>query len=225
MINNTLLRIKIKERLNKLSSFDYDSIEDWQVIEAFNKCQLEYAYAEAAKGEDSVATVESVQHLLTPFKLAGTHKDGYYESVGVPADFMRRKRITCNGSTKDCKDRPFTLYPATEANLDDILKDPLAKPDFDWAESVFTIVGNRVRIYTNNLFEVTSPTLLYYKVPSSIQIIGVADPSAEGTPFETEVVSSFKDACTEKIIDATVALLAGDIENILQVQRNAQRNP
>ena len=41
MNNNTLL-IKLKQRLNKLDSQDYDNIECWQFIEAFNKAQIEW---------------------------------------------------------------------------------------------------------------------------------------------------------------------------------------
>ena len=36
-MTNDLLQIKLKQRLNKLSSNDYDNIECWQIIEAFNK--------------------------------------------------------------------------------------------------------------------------------------------------------------------------------------------
>ena len=41
MENSTLL-IKIKQRLDKLDSQDYDNIECWQFIEAFNKAQIEW---------------------------------------------------------------------------------------------------------------------------------------------------------------------------------------
>ena len=40
-----LIPIKIKERLNKLSSNDYDNLECWQFIEAFNKAQLDWSRA------------------------------------------------------------------------------------------------------------------------------------------------------------------------------------
>jgi len=42
MLNSTLV-IKLKQRLNKLDSQDYDNIECWQVVEAFNKAQVEWA--------------------------------------------------------------------------------------------------------------------------------------------------------------------------------------
>ena len=38
-MNNQYLLIKIKQRLNKLTSFDYDDIEPWMITEAFNKAQ------------------------------------------------------------------------------------------------------------------------------------------------------------------------------------------
>ena len=41
MENSTLL-LKLKQRLNKLDSQDYDNIECWQFVEAFNKAQIEW---------------------------------------------------------------------------------------------------------------------------------------------------------------------------------------
>ena len=35
-MNNTTLQIKFKQRLNKLASNDYDNLECWQIVEAFN---------------------------------------------------------------------------------------------------------------------------------------------------------------------------------------------
>ena len=41
MLNSTIV-IKLKQRLNKLDSQDYDNIECWQAVEAFNKAQVEW---------------------------------------------------------------------------------------------------------------------------------------------------------------------------------------
>ena len=41
-MNNSTLQITIKQRLNKLSSNDFDNIECWQIVEAFNKAQVEW---------------------------------------------------------------------------------------------------------------------------------------------------------------------------------------
>ena len=42
MLNSTIT-IKIKQRINKLDSNDYDNIECWQIVEAFNKAQVEWS--------------------------------------------------------------------------------------------------------------------------------------------------------------------------------------
>ena len=41
-MTNDLLQIKLRQRLNKLSSNDFDNLECWQIIEAFNKSQLQW---------------------------------------------------------------------------------------------------------------------------------------------------------------------------------------
>ena len=41
-MNNATLQLKLKQRLNKLDSQDFDNIEPWQMIEAFNKAQVEW---------------------------------------------------------------------------------------------------------------------------------------------------------------------------------------
>ena len=44
----------------------------------------------------------------------------------------------------------MTVYLVEEANIDLILRDPLKNPNFEWAETVATFIGNRVRIYRNS---------------------------------------------------------------------------
>ena len=66
-MNNNLLQIKIKQRLNKLASFDYDNIECWQIQEAFNKAQLEWVrrmvYGINSRKESSEQTTGLVDDL------------------------------------------------------------------------------------------------------------------------------------------------------------------
>ena len=42
MLNSTIT-IKVKQRLNKLDSQDYDNITCWQIVESFNKAQVEWS--------------------------------------------------------------------------------------------------------------------------------------------------------------------------------------
>ena len=41
-MSNKEIIVRIKEYLNKLDSADYDNIECWQIMSAFNKAQLDF---------------------------------------------------------------------------------------------------------------------------------------------------------------------------------------
>ena len=41
-MNNATIQLKVQQRLNKLASQDYDNIECWQIVEAFNKAFPKY---------------------------------------------------------------------------------------------------------------------------------------------------------------------------------------
>ena len=75
-MNNSTLRLKVMQRLNKLASNDYDNIECWQIVEAFNKAQVEWTRrqlhgANAAKEGDEQSTrrKDDLQVLLSKHSL------------------------------------------------------------------------------------------------------------------------------------------------------------
>ena len=77
MDNNTL-QLKLKQRLNKLASFDYDNLECWQIVEAFNKAQLAWVrrqlHGTNTRNEGDEASkrrVDDLEVLLVHEKLVG----------------------------------------------------------------------------------------------------------------------------------------------------------
>ena len=87
MLNETL-RIKLKQRLNKLSSNDFDNIENWQILEAFNKSQIEWVRRQLhgnniyKEGDEmSKRRVDDLQILLEELDLTGTETDRYLKQT------------------------------------------------------------------------------------------------------------------------------------------------
>ena len=77
-MNNTTLQIKFKTRLNKLASEDFDNIQCWEIVEAFNKAQLEWCRRQLRGSnpfkdgdEMSKRRVDDLQILLTTLALTG----------------------------------------------------------------------------------------------------------------------------------------------------------
>jgi hypothetical protein len=233
-MNNNLLQIKIKQRLNKLSSFDYDNIECWMIQEAFNKAQLEWVRrrlhglnAMKETSEQSVTVVDDVQILLTETELRGIEQLKFFETEIIPANYLHFVRVGANVKNDCCPKRTLsTIYQAEEANVDILLADSFKSPSFEWAETFCTIIGDKIRIYTNGLFTVHDAKLVYYRKPKDIQIVGCTNIST-GQTFTANVECELKDDICEIIVDEAAAILAGDIESMNQYQRevqNAQRN-
>jgi hypothetical protein len=223
-MNNQILQLKIKQRLNKLSSNDYDNIESWQIIEAFNKAQLQWVRRQLHAGnarkegdEGSKRRIDDLQILLVDQVLTGTQNAKYFESTSLPSDYLEFKRVSTLAKSECCPADSMTVYLAEEANVDSLLNDNFRNPSFEWGETFCTLFNDTLRIYTDNKFTVINPTLTYYRKPVYIQITGTIDPYT-GLTSTTDVSCEFRDDITELIIDECVGILAGDIESINQLQ-------
>jgi hypothetical protein len=227
MLNQTIL-LKVRQRLNKLDSQDYDNIEDWKIVEAFNKGQVDWCRRNlhglniVKEGdEQSTRRIDDLQVLLVNLVLNVDNRQTYYEG-SLPLDYLQWKRISCKAADKCCPDpRPMVIYLAEVANVDELLRDKNKKPSFEWAETFATMQGDKLQIYTNGQFEVVKPTLTYYRQPTRIEIAGVQDPYTLTTPA-VDVISEFKDDLVELFVDECSKIIAGDIESINQMQREQQ---
>ena len=231
MLNSTIV-IKIKQRLNKLDSQDYDNIECWQVVESFNKAQVEWVRRQLhginiVKEGDEASTrrIDDLQALMVSENLT-PNDEQYYYSADIPTDYLQWKRVDTFARQGCCDNRRMTIYLAEEANLNQLLRDDAKKPSFAWAETFATLKNNQVNVYTNGEFDIASMALTYYRQPVKIQIQGCVDPYTNTETLQN-VECELKDDIIEVIIDEAASILAGDIESINQFSRGtetAERN-
>jgi len=230
-MNVATVQLKLKQRLNKLDSQDYDNIEPWQMIEAFNKAQLEWCrrnlhgnnmYKEG--DELSKKRIDDLQILLTELPLTGIQTETYFQSNNFPGpdNYLEYKRVSADAIDECCPEpRSMTVYLAEEANVNIILRDSLKNPSFEWGETFCTLIDGEVRIYRNTNFDVVNPLFTYYRTPLRIEIAGVIDPYT-GVAATIDVDPEFKDDVVELFIDEAAAIIAGDIANFGQMQREQQ---
>jgi len=227
MLNSAIL-IKVKQRLNKLASNDYDNIEAWQITEAFNKGQVDWCRrnlhgmnTKQEGDEQSTRRIDDLQVLLTPLNLKMVDKQTYFETVNFPTDYLQWKRLSLKAKSDCCDAKTMVVYLGEMANVDELLRDKNKQPSFEWGETFATLSNNQVQVYTNNLFDVAEASLYYYRQPRYIQIAGVTNPYTNLTPT-VDTTSEFKDDLVELFIDEAVKILAGDIESMNQYQRMTQ---
>jgi hypothetical protein len=229
-MNNTLLKLKIEQRLNKLSSQDYSNIKPWMIIEAFNKAQSEWIrrnlhgnnlYKEG--DEQSVRRIDDLQILLTSVFLTFTQNSIY--TIGqIPANYMQFKRLDVEAKKDCCKDlRNMRSFMIEEAMVNQYINNENSKPSFEWGETFFTMMGNEIHIYHNNDFIVNKASLIYYRFPRKIEIAGVLNPET-GILSTVDVTSELKDDLLELIVDDAASILAGDMESFNQYQRESQNS-
>tara|TARA_R100000734_G_scaffold6166_1_gene5219 strand:- start:1089 stop:1787 length:699 start_codon:yes stop_codon:yes gene_type:complete len=231
MLNSTIT-IKVKQRLNKLDSNDYDNIECWMIVEAFNKAQVEWARRQLhgmnlmkEGDEQSTRRIDDLQALLVTDNLILTDKVDHF-SAAVPIDYLQWKRVDAFAKKDCCENRRMVVYLVEEANLNLLLRDKSKQPSFEWSETFATLQGNKLNIFTNQDFEIDKSEFVYYRQPRKIQIKGCSNPYTQ-VQSTTDVISEFKDDIVELIIDETVSVLAGDIESMSQFSRGtdtAERN-
>jgi len=226
-MNNNLLQIKIKERLNKLASLDYDNFECWQIQEAVNKAQIEwtrrqlYGINQRKEGaEQSSGLIDDLQRLLKHENVSVVDKTIYYQAE-LPSDYLHYVRSDVFAKQECCPARRMTVYEVEEANISIILNDKNKQPNFEWAETVATRMSNKLRVYTNDAFDITECHIIYFRKPLEIQFKGCIN-IATGLAFTADQECEYNDDVAEIIVDAAATILAGDIESLTQYQREQQ---
>tara|TARA_R110000737_G_scaffold73934_2_gene102947 strand:- start:200 stop:901 length:702 start_codon:yes stop_codon:yes gene_type:complete len=227
-MNVGTIQIKFRQRLNKLASNDYDNIECWQIVEAYNKAQLEWCRRQLhgnnmyKEGDEmSKRRIDDLQLLLSTQTLLGNTFTDFFQSTNWPTNYLEYKRVSTEATDKCCEDpRSMTVYLAEESNIDLYMRDPLKRPDFSWGETYCTLTQDTIKIFKRD-FNIINPTLVYYRKPVNIEIIGCVDPYTEAVSL-VDVNPEFKDDIVEVIIDEAVAIVAGDIDAVNQAIRGSQ---
>ena len=228
MVDVRLIPYAVKQRLNKKDSSDYSNLQCYEIVEAYNKAQLEWCrrqlhggnmYQEGA--ESTITRVDDLQILLTPVEILGTNRDYYFLSNQLPPDYFRYNAIRVWASKENCSKAAVKSVLREEANAEDLLRDRNSKPDFSWRETFHTIMGNRIKVYTGGDFTVDRIDLVYYRLPREIRIVGC---DYLGTPSPENVDPEFNLSVVQLIIDDTASILAGDMESINQFQITSQRS-
>ena len=232
-MTNELLQLKIKQRVNKLDSEDYDNIQCWQIQEAFNKAQREWVRRQVdginqkREGrESSSQKIADLQNLLVTWTDGFVDKKLYYESCDFPEDYIIFARISAQAESDCCPPRRLTIYQAEESDVDVLLRDTNKNPNFEWAETFATFFASKVRIYTDNKFKIVNPQVIYYRRPINVQFLGCTD-TETGLESLTNIECEFKDGVVELIIDDAAAIIAGDLElqnTATRLTQNEQHN-
>lgn len=224
-MKNNLVRIKLKQRLNKLASSDFTNLECWQEAEVLNKSilqwirrQLHGANQFREGDEGSKRRIDDLNILLTEKQLKGSNKGEYFETVSLPENYLEFKKVVILAKNEDCdKPKKIRCTLVQEADVEWLLGDYLRQPSFKWGETFCTLFGNKLRIWTNKDFVVENCDFSYYREPLKIGFSDCSD--YEGDLME-EQEFEFKDDIIEIIIDEAVSIASADMGDYNNYQKS-----
>jgi len=228
MISSLDIALKIRQRLNKVDTQDDENLPLYVIVEAYNKGQLNVVNKLSSKNniyktgiESTTFRVDDLQCLINSEShiLSTTKKDGFYLTEKIPEDYLRYIRTTCIAKSNVCEAKELKIYLQEESNLNTLLDNELVNPSFEWAETIGTIAGDKIKVFTQNKFEINKVYLTYLRKPRLIDLVGYI--KKDGSP-STNIDPELPDDLVEMSIDEACRILSGDMQNQFSNQISQQ---
>jgi hypothetical protein len=198
----------VQDRLNTLSTNSGDNIPKHTFVRAFNAMQNLWVESRCKLSSTNSIRIDEIQNLSTPYEKVPVFKQTYSE-IDLPEDYLHYRR--CVGYTP-CL---LFLFPKKEEDVNRLLSDDNWKPSLEWAESFYTIVGNKVKIYGD--FPISKVEFTYFRKPTPINM---ADGFEDVNGLITSDVNpdSFSESSLIEILNQTVLLLSSDVGDNFRTQ-------
>lgn len=200
----------VQDGLNKISTNASQNISKSAFVRTFNAVQLQWVEDRIKLNEVNNVRIDELQYILKQENLNVVKKDLYYES-NLPEDYFHFRRAYCNSG--ECS---LNCWFTREADVNILLQDEFWKPSKEWGETFCTFIDNKIRVYHNNEFNISSTNLIYYRFPIEINMAdGYED--INGNPT-VDVDSEFKGSSLIEILNMTIQHLAGNINDQFRYQ-------
>ena len=111
------------------------------------------------------------------------------------------------------------IYLQEESNLNTLLRNEHTNPSFEWGETIGTIAGDNIKVFTLDKFEISKIFLTYLRRPRAIDIPGYL--KQDGQP-SSQIDPEIPDNIIEMCIDEAVRILSGDMQNQFSNQISQQ---
>ena len=198
---------KIKLRLNKSDSADFDNLWGYVMAEGLNKAitdsirRMKRGKNQTQEGDEETDTrVDDLQILLKTEALTVRDKGTYVQTNSLPTDYLYFKRLTPTVSKGNCGNVTIQSHLREEANVDALR----TFPSFDFEETFHTLIGNKANVYHNKDFTVNKVLLTYYRKPKVYS----------HKKLDTKI--EFKEDDCELFIEEACKIIASDIESLNQ---------
>lgn len=232
MIPVDQLLYDIDLKLNKVATNDHQSIPLEDKIIALNEAQVQLIKQKLNPnniyklGYDAFKKrYDDLQILFTENEITLTDDNSKLNRFSGDISQMNPKYmfyvdgfILANKGS--CLDIPLALILAKHADLITLMGNTNTSPNFEYQETLLTISGNRVEVYSDGTFTPTKLTIRYLRYPKKIDATGyIHFDGTDSIDQNCELPEYLKD----EIVDLAVKELAMSTENHNAVQYSQDR--
>ncbi len=221
------LLYKIDQRLNKLSSFDHQSIQLEDKILALNEASIKLVKKKIGQNnvykigldgfkkryQDLQFLIENPEDHPLPLVLGDPIMHKYIADVSsISPEFMFYIDAYVLADKGNCEDRVLVCNPdlVKHADIQLLLRDSNFKPSFEYQETIIDISSDELHVYSDGTFTPKELFLTYLRYPVKIDKAGYVH--FDGTD-SADVNSEFEEYLEDELLDLTVENLAMYTEN------------
>lgn len=241
------IHYEIKFKLDKVDSLSEKNFQDWEIDWAVNEAQkvlmkqrygLTNLYRTGFEGNqkryDDLRTLQiksptNLQPAVVPVRQQGDFYEFKISDFAFPYYFLTR--IHGEGTKGNCTKVIRGLDATQHDDLNDALKNPLYKPDFNWGVALVTFGRSdeatdsegSIYIYTDGTFSIDSIYPEYLKSPNKVWIGTYDSLDGSNTVGDPTVECDLPEHLQNEMIDLAVNELARIIEHPTLVQSSGQK--
>lgn len=208
---------KLLEKTSKNVTNGSNSLDRGRAVYLFNEEQNKFVEWSLQKRNNF--DVEDVQILLDSTFLKVKETTNEYTTFSLPSDYFSFANISIKASNSQCKDIPLLPVQLKPENTEEVLFDEGWKPSIKYRETMYTIQGNSVKVYTDG-FDISKLKLSYYKYPIQLDLEGYI---TEMNTSSVNVDPEFDDKIVDRIISMCTTSFDINNENLNKVQFDINR--
>jgi len=231
MISTELCLYEIDLELNKLSSFDSQSIPVEDKLIALNNAQVEAVLSKVDInnmyhiGLDGFRRrYEDLQILIVPHKsipaTTSDLTDKYISDLTkLPSKYLLPVEIFITADKSPCIGRSLSVNIIPHSDLHIRLNNTNYRPSFEWQETIATISNNTLEIWTDGTFTPTASFVSYLTYPVPFDYPGYINLDNQESVLSD---SNLPEYMKNEIISIAVRQLAANTANQLVYQTAVQ---
>lgn len=172
-------------------------------VALFNEAQNKYVEWHLDKRDSDER--RNIQFLLVIDKevLTPTLTHNHYD-FELPEDYFDFSNAYCLASKGDCLDKRLNISEIKDENINELLRDEFNKPSFEYRESLYQIVSDKLIIYKDD-FTISKLLISYYRYPKQLRLENPTNP-------ESRIDDTFSPEFDDKVVDRIISIATGDYD-------------